>query len=175
MTGYIFVDETKARGYVMAAVTVNDPAEARRLVHSLIQPGNRRLHLVDERPNNRPRIVSAVASPPITAVVYDAGRRYRTDRLARGACLEALAADIAGTSGGTRLFFEEDRTLVQFDQQCLIDAIRRHGVRGRLAYEHSSAHAEPPLALPDIAAWCWVRSGLWRRRIEPILRAVRIV
>jgi len=42
-----------------------------------------------------------------------------------------------------------------------------------LEYRHQRAHEEPLLALPDVVAWCWVRSGDWRRRIGPILADVR--
>lgn len=44
-----------------------------------------------------------------------------------------------------------------------------------LHYEHRRAHVEPPLSLPDAVAWCWVRSGEWRRRIAPIVAHVRQV
>ena len=35
------------------------------------------------------------------------------------------------------------------------------------------AHEEPLLALPDVVAWSWVRSGEWRRRLGPIVTSVR--
>ena len=44
-----------------------------------------------------------------------------------------------------------------------------------LHYEHRRAHVEPLLSLPDAVAWCWVRSGEWRRRIAPIVAHVRQV
>lgn len=86
-----------------------------------------------------------------------------------------MAVGLATTGGDTRLVLERDETLVRHDQQRLIEAIRGHGLADRLRYDHLSAHAEPVLALPDVVAWCWVRSGLWRRRIEPIVRAVRTI
>ena len=44
-----------------------------------------------------------------------------------------------------------------------------------LRYQHQRAHAELLLALPDVVAWCWVRSGDWRRRVSPIITTVRHV
>ena len=175
MTTWVYVDETKRAGYVMAAVTVADPAAVRRVIRASVQPGNRRLHMVDERPRHRPGIVSALVATPISAIIYDAGRSYRTDREARSACLDAIVADVAGTSGDTCLVFEEDATLVSHDNQRLIEAIRATGQRETLHYKHLRAHEEMLLALPDMAAWCWVRSAEWRRRIAPILTAVRVV
>lgn len=178
MTGprHIYIDETKRAGYVMAATAVPDPVAARKMIRGLVQPGNRRLHMVDERPRNRPGIVVALVSSGIEVSIYDAARRYRTDRAARAACLTALVEDLAGENGeDVRLVIEQDDSLVSYDNQVLIEATRATSQRGTLRYEHQHAHAEPLLALPDVAAWCWARSNDWRRTIAPILTSVRTV
>ncbi|MGQ0625544.1 MAG: hypothetical protein ACT4PP_12965 [Sporichthyaceae bacterium] len=176
MTVHVYVDETKAAGYVLAAVVVADPAAVRKVVGGLVAPGNRRLHMVDERPRRRPAIVDAVVSTEIAVSIYDAARRYRTEREARAACLTALVQDLAWEGNReARLLLEQDDSLVGFDNQRLIEATRATGQRGRLHYGHATAHVEPLLSLPDLAAWCWARSGEWRRRIEPILATVRTV
>lgn len=175
MTRHVYVDETKARGYVLAAVTVTDPAGTRKTVRGLVRSGNRRLHMVDERPARRPEIVAELVTVGIEVTIYDAVRRYRTDREARAACLAAMVTNLAAAGDDTHVVLEEDRTLLGFDQQRLIEAIRANGLRGRLRYDHVSAYAEPLLALPDVAAWCWVRSGVWRRSIESVVRAVHTV
>ena len=69
MTTWVYVDETKRAGYVMAAVTVADLAAVRRVIRASVQPGNRRLHMVDERPRHRPGIVSALVATPISAII----------------------------------------------------------------------------------------------------------
>ena len=50
MSGHVFVDETKQRSYLLVAAVVVpanlDPL--RRLVRSLVLPGQRRLHMKDE-------------------------------------------------------------------------------------------------------------------------------
>ncbi|MGQ0466121.1 MAG: hypothetical protein ACT4QG_12450 [Sporichthyaceae bacterium] len=176
MTVHVYVDETKRAGYVLAAVTVPDPASVRKVIQGLVQPGNRRLHMVDERPRRRPGIVATLAATDIAVTIYDAARRYPTERDARAACLTALVEDLAALDGpDVRLVIEQDDSLVSFDNQRLIETTRATGQRDRLLYTHAPAHAEPLLALPDLAAWCWVRSGEWRRRIEPVLTAVRTV
>jgi len=175
MSRCIYVDETKRAGYVLVAVVVDDPAAVRRVVRGLVQPGNRRLHMVDERPRNRPGIVAAVVAAGIEISVYDAGRLYRTEREARSACLAALIEDLAANESDALLVIEQDDSLVSFDNQRLVELVRAATQRGRLRYEHQRAHDEPLLALPDLAAWCWVRSAEWRRRIAPALVAVRMV
>jgi hypothetical protein len=155
VTTWIYVDETKRAGYVMAAVTVVDPAAIRRVIRSLIQPGNRRLHMVDERPRHRSEIVAALATTAIEITIYDAARHYRTDREARAACLAALVEDLAAAGDNdTRLVIEQDDSLVSYDNQRLIEATRATGQRDTLHYEHRRAHEEALLALPDMAAWC---------------------
>ncbi len=173
MTTWVYIDESKRSGYVLAAVTVADQAEVRRVIRGLVQPGNRRLHMVDERPRHRPGIVAALVETEIKATVYDAGRDYRTDLTARAACLAALIEDLAGATGDTQLVIEQDDSLVRSDRHKLYQLVRQAGITDVLEYRHQRAHEEPLLALPDAVAWCWVRSGDWRRRIRPILTNVR--
>lgn len=173
MTTWVYVDETKRAGYVIAAVTVTDPGAARKITRALVLPGQRRIHMKHEQPRRRRAIVSALAAMPVAVTVYDAARRYRTDLEARAACLTALVEDLATIDGDTRLVIEQDDSLVGYDNQRLIEATRATGQRSTLHYEHQRAHTEPLLALPDVAAWCWARSGEWRRQISPILTAVR--
>jgi hypothetical protein len=171
--GHVFVDETKNAGYVLAAVSVLDPAPIRQVVRGLIVPGRRRIHMHNEPARRRRAIVSSLATAPITATIYDAGRRYRTDRAARSACLAALVADLAASGPSVRLVIEQDDSLVRFDRQELFRLVRQAGMTDQIIYSHQRAHEEPLLALPDVMAWCWVRSGDWRRRIEPIVATVR--
>lgn len=177
MTRHVYVDETKAAGYVLAAVTVPDPTAQRKVIAGLVAPGNRRLHMHNERPNRRPGIVAAVVATGIEVSIYDAARRYRTDREARAACLAALVEDLAATSAveSTRLVIEQDDSLVHADRQTLYRLVRVAGAVDTVQYLHHRAHEEPLLALPDLVAWCWARSGQWRRRLDPILTGTRDV
>lgn len=173
--GQIFVDESKRAGYVVAAVTVTDTEAVRKVVRSLVLPGQRRLHMKHEQMRRRRITVSALAATEIHATIYDAARRYRTDWAARTACLTALVEDIAARTGETRLVIEQDESAVRTDRHDLFHLARQAGIADRLEYRHQRASDELLLALPDILAWSWVRSGEWRRRISPILTNVRTV
>ena len=175
MSGHIFVDETKRAGYVIAAVTVSDTEAIRKTVRALVLPGQRRIHMKHEQARRRRVIVSALAAMQVQATVYDAARRYRTDLAARTACLAALVEDIAARAGDTRLVIEQDDSVVRADRHDLFQLVRQAGIADRLEYRHQRAYDELLLALPDIVAWSWVRSGEWRRRISPILTTVRTV
>jgi hypothetical protein len=165
----VYVDETKRAGYVMAAVTVREPEKARKAVRDLVLPGQRRLHMKNEQPKRRRTIVSAILGMQVVGTIYDAARRYPTEQAARAACFEALVEDLAAPSGRTELVIEQDESLVRTDRQQLYQLVRKAGVADALGYRHQRAYEEPLLALPDAVAWCWARSGDWRRRIGPIL------
>lgn len=171
----MYVDETKRAGYVIAAVTVADAASVRRALRGLILPGQRRIHMKREQSRRRRAILLAVSDAGVEATIYDAARRFPTDLAARNACLEAMVQDLAGLGDNARILIERDDSLVHSDRRHLYELVRRAGATGRLGYEHGKAHEEPLLALPDIVAWAWVRSGEWRRRLGPVVREVRHV
>jgi hypothetical protein len=175
VSSHIFVDETKRAGYVIAAVTVSDTDAIRKIVRALVLPGQRRIHMKHEQARRRRVIVSALAAMQVQATVYDAARRYRTDLAARTACLTGLVEDIAARDSDTRLVIEQDDSVVRADRHDLFRLVRQAGITDRLEYRHQRAYDELLLALPDIVAWSWVRSGEWRRRISPILTTVRTV
>lgn len=176
MSGHIFVDETKQRDYLMIAGVVlpHDLHPLRRTMRGLVLPGQRRLHMNDERDSRRRTIVSALVQMNISATIYDAGRVYRTQREARAACLRSLVTDAAST-GAAMLILEQDDSLLSWDKQHLIEYTREAGCRDTLRYEHRHAAQEGLLAIPDAIAWCWAKGGDWRRRISPIITEVRKV
>lgn len=94
---HIYVDETKHRDYLMVAAVVlgEDLTSARTVVQELLKPGQRHLHMKDEADGRKETIAKALAAADLRATVYDAGRRHRTQVLARAACLSALIDDLA--------------------------------------------------------------------------------
>jgi hypothetical protein len=122
VNSHIFVDETKRAGYVIAAVTVTDTDAIRKVVRTLVLPGQRRIHMKHEQARRRRIIVSALAATQVQATVYDAARRYRTDLAARTACLTALIDDIAARGGDTRLVIEQDDSVVRADRHDLFSS-----------------------------------------------------
>jgi hypothetical protein len=161
-----FADESKARDYLLAA-TVLDPDDlgrARRVVRSLVLPGQHRLHMAKESDGRRRAILDAVAELPVLTVIRRAPRDGRSEVQRRGACLRALVVDLTD-SGCAALCLERDETLERRDRQHILDAIRRHGVE--LGHRHASAREEPLLAVPDALAWAWAKGGDWRRRVRP--------
>lgn len=174
--GHVFVDESKRRGYLLvaSAVVPNELDTVRKVLRGLVLPGQRRLHMKDESDQRRRSITTAIAVSGITATIYDAGRRYPTERDRRAACLHALVLD-AAAGGDSVLVIEQDDTLLSWDNQRLIEYTREAGCRDTLRYEHRKASAELLLAIPDAIAWCWAKGGAWRHRVEPMVTDVRNV
>ncbi|UZN03833.1 hypothetical protein [Cellulomonas sp. S1-8] len=175
-SGRVYVDETKAKGYVLVAGVMlpEDTTRLRKEVRGLIAPGQSRIHMKAEKTPRQKLILSTLARLDLRAVIYEADSRlYSTDIARRRACLEQLVLDIAATCG--QLVLESDVTQDPRDRRDLIDFTRAAGCGDTLTYEHMTATVEPLLAIPDAIAWAWARGGDWRRRIDPIVeRVVRV-
>jgi hypothetical protein len=85
----VLVDETKRRGYLLAAGAVlpEDLDSVRRLLRGLVLPGQRRLQMKDESDPRKRSIAKAIVVSGVQATIYDAGRRTRMSASAvRRAC-----------------------------------------------------------------------------------------
>jgi hypothetical protein len=174
--GHTYVDESKRRDYLLVAATIEptDLDRLRKLLRGLVLPGERHIHMKDEGDRRKRTIAAAIAASGVTATVYDAGRRYPTELERRAACLRALVTD-AATRGDGMLVLEADDTLVTSDRRLLYREVRRVGCAETLHYDHRKASGEMLLGVADAVAWCWAKGGDWRRRIHPVITAVRRV
>jgi hypothetical protein len=129
--------------------------------------------MVRERDSRRRLILSTLVQLGLDAVVYDAGRDYRENRDASGACLTALATDLLGRD--TRLLIEEDESELHADRLALHQATYSTSSAAALTHVHDRANHDQLLAIPDAIAWAWPQGGDWRRRVGPLATAVRDV
>lgn len=175
-SSHIYVDETKAKGYLVAAATGSQSqlAVCRKEIDSLILPGQRSLHMNAEADPRRRKIADTIVTmgetQGITAVIYDAGRNG-TEKERRFQCLRALVHDAAELEQA-KIIFDLDETLHKWDRQKMIELTRTADTGQRITYAHHSRNADLLLAIPDAIAWCWARGGEWRKRIRPIVRNV---
>lgn len=168
---HIYVDETKHRDYLMVAAVVlgEDLSATRAVIQDLLKPGQHHLHMKDEADGRKETIAKTLAAANLQATVYDAGRRHRTQLLARAACLSALIDDLATSDADTLIVLDQDETLVQSDRRLLYRAVREAGREATLRYEHRRASTERLLGIPDAFAWCWAKGGYWRSHIRPVV------
>jgi hypothetical protein len=153
---HIFIDESKRRDYlVVAAIVVPaDLRSLRRLVTDLLLPRQRSLHMKDESAGRKKTIAEAFVSAGVEAIVYDAGRSYRTQLQARAACLHLLIDDLATAPDDTLVIIEQDESLVHSDRRLLYEAVRAVDRADSLRYDHRRRDAELLLGIPDAIAWC---------------------
>ena len=173
---HIYVDETKQRDYLLVASVhvTTDLAALRQVVRGLLLPGQRYLHMKDEKDGRKRTIAQAFVDAGVQATVYRAGAQHRNERQRRSACLRALIDDHA-TIIGAHIVLDEDETMVKFDNQKLIEYTRAAGCRDTLRYEHKRSHTDALLAIPDAIAWCWAKGGDWHKLINPAIAAIRDV
>lgn len=174
MSSHVFVDESKEHDYLLVAAVIpsSELDATRTLMRSLVMHGQHRVHMRKESVSRKRSIASAVCATGVRATIYNAGTAYRSELGARDACLRALVAD-AEAAGAAMLVLEQDESLRRRDNQRLIEITRELGRRDTLHYQHRRAATEQLLAIPDAVAWCWAKGGDWRRRIDPVVTAVR--
>ncbi len=173
MSTHTYVDETKAKGYVVVAATAA-PEQfkvARKELTTILLSGQRSLHMKSESTARRHAISDTVVAMGvdlgIEVVVYDAGRAgSELERRAR--CLRALVEVASASAGVTRVTFDLDQTLLSWDRQQLIELTRASG-GSQIEYAHMARHQELLLAIPDIVAWSWAKGGECRKRVAPVI------
>ncbi|MEU4192956.1 hypothetical protein AB0E69_13740 [Kribbella sp. NPDC026611] len=171
MPAHVFVDESKARGLLMAATTC-DASEVnahRRTMASLLMPRERRIHFTKESPARRRKILGVITEFGLGVRLYQADRN---DAAGRKACLDAVVGDIAGSA--ERLVVERDESTTTFDKQVLFHAARMHGCSESLQYQLLAAHDDPLLWVPDAVAWSWVKGGEWRNLVASYSTLIRV-
>jgi len=169
----LFLDESKARGYLLAATILSDDhaTETRAALRSLVMPGQRRIHFAKESDRRRRSILAHLRDLETRTRVY--GVTGLPELLARQACLEAAAVDAIGSA--TRLVLEIDSSIASQDRRILSAALGGQGPERRISFVHESPGAEPLLWVPDAVAWCVARRGEWRRRAEPLIAEIRTI
>jgi hypothetical protein len=171
MPAHVFVDESKAKGLLMAA-TACDAAEVNahhRTMASLLMPRERRIHFTKEAPARRRKILGVLAEFGLDVRLYQA---EKNNAAGREACLNAVVGDVADSA--ERLVVERDETTVTFDKQVLFHAARKYGCSDSLHYELLAAHADPLLWVPDAVAWSWMKGGEWRGLVAPYSNLIRV-
>jgi len=169
---HIFGDESKARGFVLAAAIVQpcDLGRLRSEVGALRLPRQRRLHFANESDGRRKAIIKHFGAAGISAVIYD-GSRYQDGKAARDAVIGQLADDAAAMAAAC-LILELDDSVAANDRAIIRERLLKAGRHNSLRYEHRRAHEECLLAIPDAVAWCWVKGGHWRRFADAIVTDV---
>lgn len=165
----LYVDESKARGYLLAGtiVAATDAPRIRRVINTLRLNGQSRIHMAKENDSRRRLILSRLIAAGVGQTCLWEVKGERQD-VAREKCL-AAAARAAELSSVDLLVIERDGSLVAADRATLARVARGRSPR---AYEHREARSEPLLSIPDAVAWSHQRGGEWAGRCAQLICCV---
>ena len=172
LSATVFCDESKARGFVLAAsyVPSHDVSRLRGVVTGLMLRRQVRIHFRREDDDRKERILTAlIEAQCISTTVYDAARH--SDKTGRDIAIGRMTDDAAQLQA-VRIVVETDDSAKAMDK--LIIA-RRLAIAGRerlTSFHHMRASEERLLAIPDTVAWCYAKGGSWRRRAESLIKEV---
>ncbi len=158
---HVFVDESKSRGFLMAAARCpsGDVAVNRKVLRGLLLPGQERLHFRHETDARRRQIISAIERLHLLVDIY---RTEQETPSSRERCLAAIVRDTLGEA--ERLVVERDESTLPRDRTTLHAACQRNGFYD-LRWDLLAPKLDPLLWVPDAVAWAWVKGGHWRRSV----------
>jgi hypothetical protein len=151
---WAFSDESRRPGVMYVGLVVVEThavVAARRTLHTLLMPGQRRLHLTDERAGRRSQILNAVSDLSVEALILRTPTSgtsiVRARRRLLAACVEELVARGVGrwTLDGVEAI-QRDR-----DRADISAAVAR--LDADLLYDHEPSFAEPLLWAADAVTW----------------------
>ncbi|MFE7505003.1 DUF3800 domain-containing protein [Promicromonospora sp. NPDC057488] len=167
---HVFVDESKSRGYLMAAAFVHARhlQSLRRALRQLRPRGRRSVHFNGARDELRHAVLDVLVAHDVTAVVVQAtGRRGPQQR---EVCVRKVAQCCVATEAGV-VVLDLDESVVSKDRRWLYEELHKSETR----YDHLHRHEEPLLWAADAVAWAWQRAGSWRDRVRPMVTQVHEV
>jgi hypothetical protein len=172
MNAHWFVDESKSRGYLLAAAAIppTELNQMRKLIDALRLPRQRRIHFTAESDSRRKAILGSFAAAGVTAFIYDASS-HRKVQHAREAAMTRLVNDAVKT-GASTLVIECDDEAIKSDKAIIRREVSIAGRHHTFRYIHQRAHEECLLAIPDALAWSWAKGGHWRQRAAPLVTQV---
>jgi len=170
VSSQMFSDESKERGYRMAAVVVRSAvvAQVRRDCGSWAAPGSRRFHARKESDARRKEALSKLSlmGDDLSIVIVERRARMREAEL-RELVLVGLA-QWAAENGVSRWIIELDESARKADNRALSN-FSKSTVSSDFEYLHMAGPDEPILWVADLAAWAWTKGGHYRSKIEPLV------
>jgi hypothetical protein len=174
VTALIYCDETKEKGFRLAAAQISCQAVAqvRDIVTALHMPRQVRLHFTSENVQRRKQIITTFASfEDVSAIIYDASGYGEDGKAGRDAAVRQMAKR-AALIPAQRIILERDDSVVDQDMAIIRAQLSAAGVEDVVGVDHLRAREDPLLAIPDAIAWCWSKGGEWQKLAEPLIADV---
>lgn len=167
MSIHVFVDESVRRDYLLCAVVVEARRieYSRRIMKSLIPPGQRRLHFSKERDDRRRQFLSRIVELPMHAAFFSATGHAVP---ARRSCLQDALVSLADRPV-SRVVIELAEPEYERDRKSIAEVAESVPWLKTASVEHLPAHADPMLWAPDALAWAYGAGGDWLAQIKPLM------
>jgi hypothetical protein len=168
-----FVDESRRNDRYLLAVAIIHPKDLtrlRKLLRSLLLPGQKEVHFHNEKTDRRKIVLSRLVGCGPLVHVYQRTCTVGEER-ARQDCVVALVIDLVALET-IRLVLDSRQERDLHDHQTIKAVLRKYPTRPPLSYEHMVSSQDPLLWIADVVAWCYGAGGEWRRRVAPLVARV---
>jgi hypothetical protein len=158
----IYVDECKQRPFLLAGFTIDivEQHSLRKILRTLLLPGQRSLHFKAENGNRKKAILSDLRKAECSVLVIRC--KTKSDVKARICALNTLIGS-SSVSDCKSIVLELDETVRLRDHRFL----KQQQVLA--SWDHRRRHEEPLLWVADAVAWCVNRGGEWERMVRPMI------
>ena len=172
MSLHMFVDESKARSFILVGTMCPDAAlnPLRKGLTKLLLPGQERLHFTKERDSRRREILTHILTSPLSTVVVETTKRP-SEIEARARALRRLVREAATRSVG-HITIERDLSMLAIDQKIMAEMAWFERRDFPVTYSWARPHQEPLLWAADALAWCWAAGGSWKQQIREKVKSV---
>lgn len=174
MAQHMFVDESKARSYVLAGVVCPSSSlgSVRKLLTGFLLAGQTRLHFSKERRTRKSEIIRALLETPLSAVIIETPKKP-SEIEARARVLRRLVRETQELSID-RLVIEQDSSALTLDKRVLSESLSHLGHPRELDYAWLPPQQEPLLWATDACAWAWSAGKEWKALIRSITRSMTL-
>ena len=166
-----FVDESRRNDRYLLAVAIIHPRDLtrlRKLLRSLLLPGQKEVHFHNEKNDRRKIVLSRLVTCGPLVHVYQRTCSSKEEH-ARQECLVAVMVDLTAM-GVSRLVLDTRQERDWHDKQTIRAVLG--GAKETFLYEHVPSSQEQLLWIVDVVAWCYGAGGEWRRRVTPLVARV---
>lgn len=166
----VFVDESKARGYYIAAAATarGDVPTIEKTLRSLRHGGRSTIHFTQES-NRRDLLLREFCKLDVRVTIYVI--EGAKDRIARPRLLQELVADLV-SGGAADVVLERDESVEDIDRRIIRAKLDQLGALGTLTYGHRNKTEQPLLWVADAAAWCHQAGAPWTGKVASIIERV---
>jgi hypothetical protein len=162
---YISVDESKAKGYLLALAEIDaeKAPDFRLALNKLRSKGQSTIRFSTEDDSKKKRILKAMKALEVRWTVISV--KGLSEPAARKLCLEKMVQQLEPDKDYS-IVLDRDESYEAFDRRTIRDELLRKALSKSVQYRHDEPNLEKLLWLPDAIAWTYAKGGNWRRELH---------